>query len=45
MKTGDEIPMEYKWNLKDIYKNWNEWEDGLKDLEAKMNEVVYIKEN
>ena len=39
----DEIPSEYKWNLNDIYKNWNEWEAGLQELKNKMDEFVSYK--
>ena len=42
-ENRDEIPAEYKWNLNDIYPDWEEWEKGLKDLEAKMDEVVTYK--
>ena len=42
-ENRDEIPAEYKWNLNDIYKNWNEWESGLKDLQSKMDEVTQYK--
>ncbi len=39
----DEIPAEYKWDLNDIYKNWNEWESGLQELQKKMDEIVSYK--
>ncbi|MGB8316540.1 MAG: oligoendopeptidase F [Ignavibacteriaceae bacterium] len=39
----DEIPVEYKWNLNDIYKNWNDWEAGLQELQKKMDEIVSYK--
>jgi len=42
-ENRDEIPGQYKWNLNDIYSNWEEWEKGLKELEAKMDEVVTYK--
>lgn len=42
-ENRDEIPMEYKWNLNDIYKSWDEWDKGLEDLESKMAEVVTYK--
>ena len=38
-ESRDEIPAEYKWNLNDIYKNWDEWEAGLKELQSKMDEL------
>ena len=42
-ENRDEIPAQYKWNLNDIYKSWDEWERDLKVLEAKMDEVVQYK--
>lgn len=42
-ENRDEIPAQYKWNLKDIYANWDEWETGLKQFEAKMDEVLAFK--
>jgi oligoendopeptidase F len=39
----DEIPTQYKWNLNDIYANWDEWETGLKQYESKMEEVLAYK--
>ena len=42
-ESRDEIPAEYKWNLNDIYKNWDEWEEGMKDAQKKMDEIVSYK--
>lgn len=42
-ETRDEIPSEYKWNLKDIYKNWDEWEAGMQEMQKKMDEIVSYK--
>ncbi len=39
-ETRDEIPAEYKWNLNDIYKNWDEWEAGLQKLQKITDEIV-----
>jgi len=39
----DEIPDKYKWNLNDIYPNWEAWENGLAQLEAKMDEYAGLK--
>ena len=41
--TRDEVPAEYKWNLNDIYKNWDEWEAGLQEAQKKMDEIVSYK--
>src|SRR5690606_24198268 len=42
-ETRDEIPEEYKWNLNDIYKNWDEWEAGMQEMQKKMDEIVSYK--
>jgi oligoendopeptidase F len=42
-ENRDEIPDQYKWKLTDIYNNWDEWENGLKELETMMDEVVTYK--
>ncbi|MCB0732672.1 MAG: oligoendopeptidase F, partial [Ignavibacteriae bacterium] len=42
-ENRDEIPEKYKWNLNDIYQNWDEWENGLKEMEAKMEKIVSFK--
>ncbi|MCP4583074.1 MAG: oligoendopeptidase F [candidate division Zixibacteria bacterium] len=39
----DEIPDKYKWDLNDIYPNWETWEKGLAELEAKMDEYADLK--
>lgn len=39
----DEIPAQYKWNLNDIYNNWDEWEAGLLKMQQKMDEIVSYK--
>ena len=31
------IPAEYRWDFSPIYKSWDAWEAGLKDMEAKMD--------
>ncbi|GAB4365092.1 MAG: oligoendopeptidase F [Calditrichia bacterium] len=42
-QNRDEIDAQYKWNLEDIYSSWEEWEKGLAELEAKMNEIAALK--
>ena len=42
-ETRDEIPTKFKWDLNAIYSNWEEWEAGLKDMEAKMETIVTFK--
>lgn len=38
-KNRDNISQEYKWNLNDIYPNWNEWDKDLTKLKELMTEV------
>ncbi|MEW6411255.1 MAG: oligoendopeptidase F [Candidatus Zixiibacteriota bacterium] len=38
-----EIPDEYKWNLSDIYPDWQSWEQGMADLERMMGEFENLK--
>lgn len=42
-ENRDEIPAKYKWNLDDIYSNWEEWETGLKEMESKMETITSFK--
>ncbi|MCB9248145.1 MAG: oligoendopeptidase F [Ignavibacteriales bacterium] len=42
-KDREEIPAEYKWDLNAIYSNWEEWENGLKEMEAKMETITSFK--
>lgn len=42
-QNRDEILNEYKWDLNDIYADWQEWEKGLADLQAKMDKIVALK--
>ena len=42
-ESRDEIPAEYKWNLNDIYNNWDEWDAGMQDAQKKMDEIVSYK--
>lgn len=39
LKNRDEIEQQYKWNLNDIYPNWNEWEKDLTTLKELMKEI------
>lgn len=38
-----EIPEKYKWNLNNICTNWESWEKGYNDVEAKMKEFEALK--
>jgi len=39
----DEISEKYKWDLSDIYSNWDEWEVGLETLGQKMDQLAAMK--
>jgi len=38
-----DIPVEYTWNLADIYPNWETWEADRAQLEAKIEEYAALK--
>ncbi|RMD59592.1 oligoendopeptidase F, partial [Candidatus Parcubacteria bacterium] len=42
-RSRDEIPAKYKWDLSDIFKSWDEWEQGLKEFEQKIDELAALK--
>ncbi len=42
-RNRDEIPDQYKWNLSDIYANWEEWEAGLQEMQTKMAEFAELQ--
>ncbi|MCP4702986.1 MAG: oligoendopeptidase F [candidate division Zixibacteria bacterium] len=39
----DEIPDKYKWDLNDIYPDWETWETGLVQLEKLMDDYAALK--
>lgn len=39
IKNRDEIAQQYKWDLNDIYPNWNQWEADLVKLKELMAEI------
>ncbi|WP_297431880.1 oligoendopeptidase F [uncultured Cetobacterium sp.] len=39
MKNRDEIAQQYKWDLNDIYPDWNQWEADLVKLKELMTEI------
>jgi len=39
----EEIPDKYKWDLSDIYPDWESWEAGLTQLEKLMDEYAALK--
>lgn len=42
-ENRDDIPTEDKWDLSDIYDNWDQWEADLKVMESKMDEIAQMK--
>lgn len=42
-ETRDEIPAEYKWNLNDIFRDWDSWEKDLSRMNELMTELVSYK--
>ena len=38
-----EIPDRYKWDFAPIYPNWEAWDAGMKDMEAKTDAFVALK--
>lgn len=38
-----DIPAEFRWDFSAIYKNWEAWEAGMKDMEAKMDAFAKLK--
>lgn len=38
-----EIEDKYKWDLSDIYPDWETWEQGMVDLEQKMNDFKALE--
>jgi oligoendopeptidase F len=39
LKEREQIDPQYKWDLNNIYPNWEEWEKGLTRLENLMNSI------
>jgi oligoendopeptidase F len=42
-RRRDEVPDRYKWNLSDIFPNWEVWEAGYKTLEAGIAKYAALK--
>ena len=38
-----EIPAEYKWDFTPIFANWTAWEEGLRQMQAKMDAYAALK--
>src|SRR6266480_7680483 len=43
VRTREEIPEYFTWKLSDIYPDWDAWEAGLKDFEAKLSGYAELK--
>ena len=39
----EQIQKKYKWDISDIYKNWNEWEKDKKRFTKKLNKINNFK--
>ena len=42
-RLRSEIPANYRWDFSPIYPNWDAWEAGMKEMEAKMDAFVQLK--
>src|SRR5689334_1960094 len=42
-RNRSEIPAEYRWNFADIYPDWDAWEAGMKELDARLAAFVDFK--
>ncbi len=38
-----EIPAQFKWDFTPIFASWDAWENGMKTLDARMNEFAALK--
>ena len=43
LRTREEIPESYTWNLSDIYPNWDAWEAALKEFETRLSGYAELK--
>lgn len=39
----EDIKKEYKWNLADIYENWDKWNEDVKVMESLMDKITTYK--
>lgn len=42
-RRRDDVPDRFKWNLADIFPNWDAWEAGYKELEAGIDRYAALK--
>ena len=45
ISSRDSVDNKYKWNLKDIYKDWEEWDKDLEVLTTTMKEIPNFENN
>ncbi|MGX6590776.1 oligoendopeptidase F [Cetobacterium ceti] len=43
MLKREDIKKEYKWNLTDIYENWDKWNEDVKVMESLMDKISTYK--
>jgi len=43
LRNRNDIPAEYRWDFSPIFADWDAWEAGLKDLQAKTDAFVDLK--
>ncbi|WP_159443549.1 oligoendopeptidase F [Cetobacterium ceti] len=43
MLKREDIKKEYKWNLADIYENWDKWNEDVKVMESLMDKIATYK--
>jgi len=42
-RRREDVPERFKWNLSDIFPDWNEWEAGYKRLESGIDRYASLK--
>jgi oligoendopeptidase F len=42
-RNRGEIPERFKWNLRDIFSNWDEWEEAYKRLQSGIEKYAALK--
>ena len=42
-RVRSEIPASYRWDFSPIYPNWEAWDAGMKEMEAKMDLFAQLK--
>ena len=42
-RVRTEIPASYRWDFSPIYPNWEAWDAGMKEMEAKMDAFAQLK--